>query len=237
MEEMSSLADLLDLQAVDSEIDRLLQERQDLPALTSYKKAHEEWQALVDERTRMGAEMKQHQLDLDKTSGELEIAESKLAAEQNRLYAGGLSARDADYMRREVDMLGRKNEAMEEEVLLLMEQRDAANETLDALDSKIQVAGIAKEELEVEITEAWKGIDAKLARKEAKKADIVPLIDEDLLDLYEGLRDQKDDGLAVGRLADGTCGACHLRLTAAEQLEAQHSDPPRCIHCRAILVP
>ena len=33
-----------------------------------------------------------------------------------RLYAGGLSARDADYMRREVEMLTRKKGEMEEEV-------------------------------------------------------------------------------------------------------------------------
>jgi len=237
MEEMRTLADLLDLQAVDSEIDRLLQDRQQLPALTSYKAAHDEWQSLVDERTRIAATAKQHELDLDKTSGELEIAEAKLAAEQNRLYAGGLSARDADYMRREVEMLGRKNEAMEEEVLQLMEQRDNASEAIGVLDAKIRVASIAKDELEREITESWKGIDAELARKETRKTDILPMIEQDLLDLYDRLREQKDDGLAVGRLAEGTCGACHLRLTAAEQLEAQRSDPPRCIHCRAILVP
>ncbi len=234
---MSSLADLLDLQAVDAEIDRLLQERQDLPALTSFKHAHEAWQSLVDERTRIAAQAKQHELDLDKTSGELEIAENKLAAEQNRLYAGGLSARDADYMRREVEMLTRKNEAMEDEVLQLMELRDAAGERLEELDAQIEQAAKVKDGLEAQITEAWREIDARLARKEARKADIVPLIDVDLLDLYERLRKQKEDGWAVGRLADGTCGACHLRLTRAEQLEAQRSDPPRCIHCRAILVP
>ncbi len=63
----------------------------------------------------------------------------------------------------------------------------------------------------------------------------MPLIDEDLIALYEDLRRAKD-GVGVGRLADGVCGGCHLRITEAEELEVRRSDPPRCIHCRRILV-
>jgi predicted nucleic acid-binding Zn-ribbon protein len=43
--------------------------------------------------------------------------------------------------------------------------------------------------------------------------------------------------VAVGRLADGICGGCHLRLSAAEQVEVLRDFPPRCMHCRRILVP
>ena len=41
----------------------------------------------------------------------------------------------------------------------------------------------------------------------------------------------------VGALIEGVCGACHLKLSAAEEHEARQEDPPRCVHCRAILVP
>jgi predicted nucleic acid-binding Zn-ribbon protein len=85
------------------------------------------------------------------------------------------------------------------------------------------------------ITAAWKEIDAELARREARKAEIVPPIPADLLALYERLRTTKE-GVAVGRLADGQCGGCHLHLSAAEQAEAAAADPPRCTHCRRILV-
>jgi predicted nucleic acid-binding Zn-ribbon protein len=42
--------------------------------------------------------------------------------------------------------------------------------------------------------------------------------------------------VAIGALTDSMCGGCHLKLTAAEVLDAKRSDPPRCIHCRRILV-
>jgi hypothetical protein len=236
MEDLRSLADLLDLQDVDLQIDRLLSQRQGLPELEQYRTAHEELEALGGSHDTATAELRDLSLELDKTNGELTIAEQKLAAEQNRLYAGGLSARDADYLRQEVEMLGRQNTEMEDRVLELMELREIKEQDVALLAEEVAAKQGVKSTLEGEIQEAWKSIDAELARKEARKADIVPLVDGDLLELYEELRPMKE-GVAVGRLADGVCGGCHLTLTAAEQLTVIRQDPPRCIHCRRILVP
>jgi predicted nucleic acid-binding Zn-ribbon protein len=236
MEELRSLEDLLDLQDVDLQIDRLLNERQSLPELDEYRQAHAAAAELDSERDAATATLRETSLDLDKTSGELELAEQKLGAEQNRLYAGGLSARDADYLRQEVNMLERKKTEMEDVALELMERRETQEGELGALAERVAEADEKTAKLEAIIQEIWKGIDASLAVKEARKADIIPLIPADLLDLYEELRLLKD-GVAVGRLAEGICQGCHLTLTAAEQLEAKRSDPPRCLHCRRILVP
>lgn len=237
MEELKSLADLLDLQDVDLQIDRLLHQRQSLPELEDYRSAHARLASIVAEHEAASAQLRQTELDLDKTSGELELTEQKLEAEQNRLYAGGMSARDADYMRREVEMLGRKKADQEDRVLELMEQRDLHQARESDLAGRRATADAEKTRLEAAIQEAWKRIDAEIARKETRKADIVPLVDESLLVLYDELRPIKDGGVAVARLAEGVCGACHLTLTAAEQLDAKRTDPPRCIHCRCILVP
>ncbi len=236
MEELRSLADLLDLQDLDLQIDRLLNQRQGLPELERYRSTHAEIEALESSHGAAAAELRDLSLDLDKTNGELTIAEQKLDAEQNRLYAGGLSARDADYLRQEVEMLGRKNTEMEDRILELMELREAKEQGVASLAEQVAAKQRVKSTLEVEIQEAWKSIDAELARREARKAEVVALIEGDLLELYEELRPLKE-GVAVGRLAEGVCGGCHLTLTAAEQLSVTRQDPPRCIHCRRILVP
>mgnify|MGYP001813325504 CR=1 FL=1 len=235
MEEMNSLADLLDLQDVDLQIDRLLNERQSLPALAEYRAAHTREEDLKAGVGAAEAALRETTLGFDKTSGELDIAAAKLESEQNRLYAGGLSARDADFMRQEVEMLGRKKVEMEDSLLALMEQREEQEQALETLQGELATATEGKATLEAAIQEAWRGIDAELARKEARKAEIVPLIPEDLLALYEELRPVKE-GVAIGRLVESVCGGCHLRLTAAERLDVTRSDPPRCIHCRRILV-
>ena len=235
MEELQSLADLLDLQEVDLQIDRLLHERQSLPELDDYRSRHEQAESLRAELVAAEAALRETSLELDKTEGEMEITAERLDAEQNRLYAGGLSARDADYLRREVEMLTRKRSDAEDLVLELMELREQQEAAVNDLKSQVEAAGAAKAEVEGSIKEAWKGIDAQLSLKEARKGEIVPLIDGELLDLYEQLRESKE-GVGIGALTDSMCGGCHLKLTAAEVLDAKRSDPPRCIHCRRILV-
>ena len=167
MEELKSLADLLDLQDVDLQIDRLLNERQSLPALDHYKKAHEALEVTTSAHESLTAELRELNLELDKLNGELTISEEKLAAEQNRLYAGGLSARDADYLRQEVEMLGRKNTGMEDSILELMEQRETKEAQLQSLEADRASQTEVKDRFEAEIGVAWTEIDAKLARKEA----------------------------------------------------------------------
>jgi len=237
MEELKSLADLLDLQNVDLQIDRLLHQRRTIPELDEYKAAHAHLQAIAHEHETVSSALRESDLELDKSSGELQITEQRHEAEQNRLYAGGMSARDADYLRQEVEMLGRKKDTMEVHVLEVMERRDQQEAARDELAGRLAEATAEKDRIEAVIAGVWKEIDADLARHEAKKADIVGLVEPDLLSLYEELRPVKDGGVAVARMGEGTCGACHLTLTPAEQAEAKRSDPPRCIHCRCILVP
>ncbi len=236
MEPVRSLHDLLDLQDVDVQIDRLIDQRQSLPELEDYRSAHEAIVSLTAERDKTAARLRETVLAIDKTTGELEISQVKAGAEEMRLYAGGLSARDADYLRREVELLKNRVSAMEEEILELMEVREEVEAELAGLESGLESETGHKSELEAGIREAWKRIDAEIAIKEHRKAEIIPLVDEELLGLYESLRETRE-GRVVGALTNGVCGVCHLILSSAEENEAKRQHPPRCVHCAAILVP
>lgn len=233
--ELTSLADLLDLQEIDLQIDRLLDERQSLPELGQYKEVHETVQAKEKEREAKAGELRQLELDLDKAEGELEILEAKLEEHETRLFAGGMSARETEHMRLEVQSLKSQREAMEEKVLGLLEEVDPVREQLDGVESEIGQLNGTKSELESSIKQQWKRIDAELARKEERKKQALEPIDGDLLELYEKLRDIKE-GVAVAEYDHGVCGGCHMTLSPAEQDEAFDSDLPRCVHCRRILV-
>jgi len=235
MEELRSLEDLLDLHAVDRQIDRLLERRSGLPELEQYRQAHLALETLTTRRDESRDHLRELNLDLDKANGELTITEDKAKREESRLYAGGLSARDADYLRREVEMLRSRISDTEERVLTLMEARDAADGELAALEGQVAEASALKDRLNGSIKDQWRVIDGEVAAKEARKAEIAPLVAPELMELYEELRETAH-GDVVGRLEDGVCGACHLKLSAAEEARVRKEDPPRCIHCRAILV-
>ncbi len=236
MEEFTSLEDLLDLQVVDLEIDRLLDRRQDLDELENYRAAHERLTEVERELAEAKERLRDLDLGIDKAEGELQLGEDKLNREEQRLFAGGLSAREADHLRQEVEMLGRQNGGLEDQTLALMEERETVQSEAATLEEQRVTAQAKKDRLEGTIKELWREIDDEVARQEEKKRGIMPLIPTELLELYEQLRPTKE-GVAVGRLAEGICGGCHLALSAAEQTEVLRNDPPRCLHCRRILVP
>lgn len=233
--EMTSLADLLDVQDLDLQIDRLLERRQSLPELAAYKEAHEQEQQLTAEIDTAMADLKGLELEFDKAEGELQILEAKLGEHETRLFAGGMSARETEHMRLEVQSLHGQREALEERVLGMLERLDPARDRVADLETKRAAISEEKARLETVIKSEWKQIDAELARKEERKAEALAPIPPDLVDLYETLRQSKE-GVAIGRFEHGVCGGCHMTLSPAEQIEAFEGDIPRCVHCRRILV-
>ena len=233
--EIPALSDLLDLQEVDIQIDRLLDRRQSLPELTQYREANAERRDAEARRDEVAARHRETSLELDKAEGELDMLESRLKESETRLYAGGMSGRETEHKRLEVTSLRGQQSALEERVLKLLDVREALDAELAAAEEAIARASGIESELEAKIAAQWKEIDLELGRREDRKAAIAPSVPDDLLELYETLRKSKE-GVAVGRLEHGHCGGCHLALSSPEQSEAQEYDPPRCTHCRRILV-
>jgi uncharacterized protein len=233
--EMTSLADLLDLQEIDLQIDRLLDQRQSLPELEAYKSAHEELQQRERVREELAANLKQLELDLDKAEGELEILETKLGEHETRLFAGGMSGRETEHMRLEVQSLKAQQGAMEEKVLAMLDGIDPARAGVSAVEAEIEQINRVRTEFESSIKQQWKEIDAELARREERKQEALRPVDPELLELYERLREIKE-GVAVAAYDHGVCGGCHMTLSPAEEEEAFGVDLPRCVHCRRILV-
>ena len=233
--ELTSLADLLDLQEIDLQIDRLLDQRQSLPELERYKSSHEELQRKEKEREARASTLKQLELDLDKAEGELGILEAKLQEHETRLFAGGMSGRETEHMRLEVQSLKAQQEAMEERVLTMLEEIDPARAGVAEIEAELESIEATRSELETSIKQQWKTIDAEIARKEDRKEQALQPIDPELLEMYEKLREIKE-GVAVAAYDHGVCGGCHMTLSPAEQEEAFAADLPRCVHCRRILV-
>jgi hypothetical protein len=233
--EMTSLADLLDVQDLDLQIDRLLERRQSLPELAAYKAAHERAQVLADEIAAAASDLKTLELEFDKSEGELQILETKLNEHETRLFAGGMSARETEHMRLEVQSLHGQREALEEKVLAMLERLDPARELKADLDARAAAVAEEKAALEKKIKAEWKKIDAELARKEGRKKEALSPVPNDLVEMYENLRRSKE-GVAIGRFEHGVCGGCHMTLSPAEQAEAFADEIPRCVHCRRLLV-
>ena len=230
-----SLADLLDLQDLDLQIDRLLVQRRSLPELEEYKQEHQHLTGLEADLASANSALKELELGLDKSDGDFELLELKVDEHETRLFAGGMSSRETEHMRLEVQSLKGQREAMEEKVLQLLEGIDPAREGVRILNEDVATSMAKKDALEGSIKTQWKQIDAELARKEERKTEAVAPIGAELMELYEELRRIKE-GVAIASYDHGVCGGCHMALSPAEQDETFAADLPRCVHCRRILV-
>ncbi len=237
MDAIGSLEDLLELQALDSALDRLLDRRTSLSALARFKAAHQRLEQLQSAITAADASKRELDLAESRAEGEMRLDEDKVQREEQRLFAGiGLTAKDLTHLRDEVAMLRERISKREDEALALIEQQQEFVARLDDLASQRTAVAAEKAQLEAEIAAAWKEIDSEVAGLEARKVAAVRSIDPDLVVLYEELRPLKEGVAAAPLTADNTCGGCHLKLSAAEQIQVQRSSPPRCLHCRRILV-
>ena len=229
---------LLALQAVDSSADRSAARRRLLEsgeALTAARMTADSAEAVFGELRLRIDEMDR---DASRFEHEIDTIGQKLAAEEKRLYDGSVvNVKEMEALQHEIESLKKRRSDREDELLALMEQREALETEASAAQThgaaereKVDdVAGSSRDELST--------IQAEMERLEAERSQILPDIPAELLELYEELRPQKK-GVAAAALTDGICQGCHEQLSSVELDKLKKtSDVPRCEYCRRILIP
>jgi predicted nucleic acid-binding Zn-ribbon protein len=228
---------LLALQAVDTSMDRLASRRTLLEsgqALSAARVSADAADAVFGELRLRIDEMNR---DASRFEHEIDTIGQKQAAEEKRLYDGSVvNVKEMEALQHEIENLKKRRSDREDELLALMEQREALE--AQAVDAKVmgdaerekvdQVGSSAREQLTT--------IEAELSRFEAERAQILPDIPAELLELYEELRPQKK-GVAAAALTDGVCQGCHEQLSSVVLDKLKKTDGvPRCEYCRRILI-
>ncbi|MGH2694074.1 MAG: zinc ribbon domain-containing protein, partial [Actinomycetota bacterium] len=183
---------------------------------------------------------KQHEeiaREQDRIEGEMKILDNKIEKEEQRLFSGAVSSpKELSALQAEVEMLKRQKSGFEDSLLEVMVQRDQAAETLERLRSEHSELSGEADRLSKEVSELTSEIDAELSSHTRRREDIAPSIPEQLLSLYDQLREQKG-GIGAAALVGSTCQGCHTTLPAVEVERVRSSGGvQRCDNCRRILV-
>ncbi|WP_026426179.1 zinc ribbon domain-containing protein [Actinokineospora inagensis] len=228
---------LLDLAEVDTELARVHHRRTTMPELAEITAA----EAAVRARRDAGVAVRTQLDDLDRevTRQEKEIDAVRAREDRDRklLQGGTLNAKQLTDLEHELHSLERRQSVLEDDLLELMERREAV-----ALDA--QHADVAREKAEQVLADATHrrdenlaDIDTNDARRTAERAKILPTLPADLLAQYERRVGQGRIGAALLRAR--RCGACRLELDAREISrirEAAADDVLECEECGAIMV-
>ena len=233
----SQLQRLLELQAEDSSIRRLQDQRASLPEAARLSEVNE---TLAELDSDIAIAQKQHDeaaREQERLEGEMGILDEKIEREENRLFAGTVSnPKELSALQAEVAMLKRNRSETEDSILEVMVNRDQMKGTLDSLNAERSQAAVEAGDLSQKVAELTKGIDAELRAFEQARSEAAESLPADLVALYEKLRDAKH-GVGAAALVNGTCEGCHTKLPSkeVERLKAERG-VQRCDNCRRILV-
>ena len=232
---MSLRYDLVALQSVDLEIDRVERRKVTLPELQELRRLHEQRKSVESQHGDASDDLRNLDLNFNRVNGELQIMEERLEIAEKKLFGGGMSSKETENRRLEVESLRVRIDRQESEALDLMEERDRTESRLGALSAELDEARRRESEVGALVRKAWEKMDARLEKLRSERDGLAFPVPSAVMDMYENLRRDRG-GVAAGRLEGSTCGGCHLALSESERQEAGESDPPRCPHCRRILV-
>lgn len=230
---------LLDLQELDTSLDRLAHRRRTLPELAEIERLEGRLTELRDAIVAAETEAGDLQREQKKAEQDVEQVRNRADRNQKRLDSGQVaSAKDLSNLQAEIESLQRRQSDLEEVVLEIMERSEEAEAKISSLRAD---RAAAEEELARLIERrdtALREIDDEAGATSSARTAVAKDIPDDLLALYEKLRAQFG-GVGAAKLFRGTCQGCHLALNTVDlnNMRAAPEDKViRCEECRRILV-
>lgn len=235
---MNPWTQLLDVQALDTTLTQLDHRAVQLPERADLAAVEDQLAALRAEVARV--EDEKHALVKEQTRLEDEIAsvEGKIASADRQLYSGGSDVKELQALQDEIAALKRRVSALEDEELELLEQMEPLDERLAGFAEQRARLDEQAVALTAAIAEAEAEIDRERGQVIDQRAALVAGIDPAALAEYDAVRNRLG-GVAVARLEHGSCGACHMKLSAVEYDRILHlpaDEPVRCEDCGRFLV-
>jgi hypothetical protein len=230
---------LLEVQELDTEIDRHRHRRAHLEERAAIRTIDERGSALATQLAaargeRDGVASRQAVLETD-----LSATEERAQAVSRRLYGGEVSAsRELQAMAAEIESLKRRASELEDRILAVLDEREPLDSQVERIEG--EMTALAKERsLQTQrLAAAEGGIDAETGVLERRRAEAASALPEGLLQLYERVR-AKLGGVGAARLVGSQCTGCHLTLPAMEVDRIRHLPPDAlvtCEECGRILV-
>nr|WP_296771746.1 C4-type zinc ribbon domain-containing protein [Rhodococcus sp. (in: high G+C Gram-positive bacteria)] len=230
-------ASLLELAAVDTELTQIAHRRKTLPEQAEVEKLEAERIARKDAAVTVQIAMDDLDRDIRKLEGEVDAVRQREERDKKLLASGTVAAKQMSELQHELGSLERRQGILEEELLEVMERREAsetdynhAGAQLTQIDEELIDAGRRRDDAVADVDTAEK-------RAGGRRSELAVTFPEDLLAIYEKQRALSGRGAAL--LQARRCGACRIELDRGE-ISRIASAPAdllvRCSECNAILV-
>jgi predicted nucleic acid-binding Zn-ribbon protein len=229
---------LLDLQALDSKLDQLAHRRHTLPQLAEFNALDKKFGQLRDVHAVSAAT--DTDLAREQAKAEADVDQVRARADRDRklLAAGSGSAKDMENLQHELESLARRQAALEDVVLEVMEKVESSSaRTAKLAADRAEVEG-DRERAAHALAAEQASVDKDIEFTRTQREVLAKQLPAELLAFYEKLRGQYN-GVGVAAIVHRRCQACQIELDIAEVNAAKSAAPDLLMRhdsCRRILV-
>ncbi len=229
---------LLDLQGLDTRLDQIAHRKATLPELAQLRVLDAELSVLNDDLVRARTALQDVQREITKADTDVQLVRERTTRDQARMDAGQGTAKDMQALQHEVDSLARRQSALEDVELEVMERAEG----LAAEVSRLEAASIGMtaraDGLKAVRDKAVSELDAEVEQIVRSRADVVAGVGDELVALYEKIR-ASSGGIGAAALRHRRCEGCNLELNQVDINRFTAAAPDevlRCEECRRILI-
>jgi predicted nucleic acid-binding Zn-ribbon protein len=230
---------LLDLQVLDSALDRLAHRRRTLPELAEIARLEGLVAAGRDDVVDAETKVSDLTREQDKLESEIAVVRARRERDEQRMASGAVTqSKQLEDLQHEVASLSKRQSDLEDAQLEVMERAEVAQAVLDELLSTREGRTTARAQAAVARDEAMLALDTELERTRLERTEVAAEIPAALLALYDKIRGA-EGGIGAGPIERGRCGGCRLDLMNNEKAEfraAPVDEVLRHEECTRILV-
>lgn len=228
---------LLEVQALDTRLDQLAHTRQTLPESARAAELEQLVRTLRDDGVLLRTKVSDLDRELARAENDVQAVRTRAEKDRARLESGQGSAKDLVGMQHELESLARRQGALEEVELDVMERREEQEGLLTATEARLATA---REELDTVAAAR----DARLADLDSASAALsqdrtaaAEGLPAAMTTVYERLRGRLGSGAAA--LLEGRCEGCRMPLAPSDVhalMQRPADEMVRCPECERILV-
>jgi predicted nucleic acid-binding Zn-ribbon protein len=152
--------------------------------------------------------------DIQRLERDVDGVRARVERDKGLLAGAGVSAKQAADLQHELDTLARRQSVLEDELLELMERREAVQTNLDAAQAELASAERTLADAVARRDQVAADLDVAEAGRLRDREPLVAELPAELIAMYEAGRAKRGVGAALLRAR--RCGACRLELDRSE---------------------
>jgi uncharacterized protein len=227
---------LLALQELDSSLDRLKLDLENMPEKQELNQVEEDL-----EDSRMSLTTAEELLTAiehvqKKREDESKRLDDKIKNEERKLYAGTINnPKELMSLQEEIKVLSEEKDTFDTEYLIGLDELAKALAEETEIKNRLDDQTTRARDLSDNIESKTKELETSIAEAEEKRDAPLKEIDELTLRAYEQMR-VKGHGTAVATAADAVCSGCHLENSEDSGHGEINGPVRRCEYCHRILI-